>query len=259
MTVPERIAFLTGGGSGTGRVIARMLAEDGYRLVLIGRNEAALAETAASLDVPFHLARADLADAAATERAMQHGLAWSGGRIDVLVNAAGITGPLGAELGKIPVAAFDDVIAVNLRACFVTLSAALPVMYAQRRGRVVSIGGTHGQRGRPGRSTYVASKWGLRGLHRSAAIEAGPHGVTVNMVMPGPIRIDRMERGWQAEADSTGQQLDAVIAAYTAKMGGVLGRMSEPEEIAGVVRFLLSDAAANMTGQEITIDGGTIV
>ncbi|WP_431285787.1 SDR family NAD(P)-dependent oxidoreductase [Humitalea sp. 24SJ18S-53] len=254
-----RTAFVTGAGSGTGQCIARMLADDGYSLVLIGRNREALEAFGATLATPWMLAEADLADAEATEGAMTQGLDWSNGRVDALVNAAGITGPLGKPLGEISIAEFDAVIAVNLRACFVTLSAALPAMYARKSGRVVSIGGTHGQRGRPGRAGYVASKWALRGLHRSAAIEAGPHGVTVNLVMPGPIGVDRMQGIWRAEAEATGQPEAAVIAGYTERMGGVLRRISTPEEIAGVVRFLLSDAAANITGQDFTIDGGTIL
>ncbi|GGJ23610.1 SDR family NAD(P)-dependent oxidoreductase [Neoroseomonas lacus] len=257
--VGDRVAFITGAGSGTGQAIARMLAEDGYSLVLVGRNRAALTDVGATLATPWLLAEADLADAAATGAAMAAGLDWCGGRIDALVNAAGITGPLGKPLGEISVAEFDAVIAVNLRACFVTLSAALPAMYRRKSGRVVSIGGTHGQRGRPGRASYVASKWALRGLHRSAAIEAGPHGVTVNLVMPGPIGVPRMQGLWRAEAAATGRAEAEVIAGYTERMGGVLGRISTPEEIAGVVRFLLSDVATNITGQDITIDGGTIL
>lgn len=255
----DRVAFVTGAGSGTGQTIARMLAEDGYSLVLIGRNRTALKGFGATLPTRWLLAEADLTDAAATEAAMVAGLDWCGGRIDALVNAAGITGPLGKPLGEISVAEFDAVMAVNLRACFVTLSAALPAMYARKTGRVVSIGGTHGQRGRPGRASYVASKWALRGLHRSAAIEAGPHGVTVNLVMPGPIGVERMRGLWRAEAVSTGRSEAEVIAGYTERMGGVLGRITTPEEVAGVVRFLLGPAAANITGQDITIDGGTIL
>ncbi|MBE9605284.1 SDR family oxidoreductase [Acetobacteraceae bacterium H6797] len=253
------VAFLTGAGSGTGASIARMLAGEGYRLVMLGRNRAAIEAIGESLDTDWHFAEADLADAAATEAAMQAGLAWSGGQIDALVNAAGITGPLGKPIGEISVAEFDAVMAVNLRACFVTLSAALPAMYARGGGRVVTIGGTHGLRGRPGRAGYSASKWALRGLHRSAAIEAGAHGVTVNLVMPGPIAVERMRGLWRDEAARMGVAEAEVVAAYTERMGGALRRLSTPEEIAGIVRFLLGEAAGNITGQEITADGGTIL
>ena len=235
------------------------LAAAGYQLVLVGRDKAALHRTGEAAGTPFHVAEADLRDAAATQAALAGGLVWTKGRVDVLVNAAGITGPLGDLVGELPVEAFDETIAVNLRAPFLTLSALLPVMAAQGSGRVVTIGGTHGQRGRPGRAAYVASKWGLRGLHRTAAIEVGPQGVTVNMVMPGPIRNPRMEGLWQQEADAHGISFDTVLARYTARMGGAMGRLNRPEDVAGVVLFLLSPTAANITGQEITVDAGTIV
>ncbi len=259
MTRPLPSAFVTGASSGTGQAIAKSLGAAGYQLVLVGRDKAALCRTGEAAATPFHVAEADLRDAEATKAALAGGLAWTNGRADALVNAAGITGPLGDTVGALAVAAFDETIAVNLRAPFLTLSAILPVMSAQGSGRVVTIGGTHGQRGRSGRAAYVASKWGLRGLHRSAAIEVGPQGVTVNMVMPGPIRNARMERAWQQEADAEGISFDAVLDRYTARMGGAMGRLNRPEEIADVVLFLLSPAAANITGQEITVDAGTIV
>ena len=254
-----RVAFLTGGSAGTGQAIAGMLARDGYSLVLIGRDNAALRATGEAAAVPFFIAEADLRDAGRLAGALSLGLAWSGGRADALVNAAGVTGPIGAEIGAIAVDDFDETMAVNLRAPFVTLSTLLPVMRRQKSGRAVSIGGTHGMRGRAGRAAYVASKWALRGLHRSAALEAGPDGVTVNLVMPGPIRVPRMERGWQSEADATRASFEDVLAGYTARMGGAMGRLNTPEDVAGVVRFLLGPEAANITGQEIVIDCGTIV
>ena len=195
------VAFVTGASSGTGRAVAIAMGAQGYRLVLVGRNAAALRAIGEAAGAEVHVAEADLTDAARTEAALAEGLEWAG-RADVLVNAAGITGPIGAEIGAIGLADFDATLAVNLRAPFITLSALLPVMRRQQAGRVVSIGGTHGMRGRAGRAAYVASKWALRGLHRTAALEAGADGVTVNMVMPGPIQVERMERAWQAERHS---------------------------------------------------------
>lgn len=253
------VAFVTGASSGTGRAIALALGAQGYRLVLPGRNVDALRETGEGARAGFHVVATDMRDAEQTAASLASGLAWADGRVDALVNAAGITGPLGTEIGGIAVADFDATIAVNLRGPFLTLSALLPVMRRQRHGRVVSIGGTHGLRGRPGRAAYVASKWGLRGLHRSAALEAGPDGVNVNLVMPGPIRVERMERGWQQEADAAGTSFQTVLDAYTERMGGAMRRLNRPEDVAGLVLFLLGPHAANITGQEITIDAGTIV
>ena len=233
MTLPDApapfpSAFVTGASSGTGRAIAVSLGAAGYQLVLVGRDRTALSRTGDAAGTPFHVAEADLRDAEATQAALAGGLTWTRGRADVLVNAAGITGPLGDPVGELAVAAFDETIAVNLRAPFLTLSALLPVMTAQRAGRVVTIGGTHGQRGRPGRAAYVASKWGLRGLHRSAAIEVGPQGVAVNMVMPGPIRNPRMEGVVAARGRSAGHQL----RRRARPVYGANGRRHGPAELA---------------------------
>ncbi len=253
------VAFVTGASSGTGRAIALALGRGGYRLVLPGRNADALSQTGAESGAPYVVTPADLRDAAQLNAALQAGLDWAGGRADVLVNAAGITGPIGNPIGEISTAEFDETLAVNLRAPFLILSALLPVMRRQGAGGIVSIGGTHGLRGRAGRAAYVTSKWALRGLHRTAALEAGPDGVTINLVMPGPIRVPRMERAWQAEAESSGSSFDAVLAGYTAGMGGALGRLNTPEDVVTAVLFLLSPAARNITGQEIVVDSGTII
>lgn len=253
------VAFVTGASSGTGRAVATALGRAGHRLVLVGRDTAALKQAGQEAGTDFCVAEADLRDADRLTVALRHGLDWADGRADVLVNAAGITGPLGVEIGGIALDAFDETLAVNLRAPFVTMSVLLPVMRQQGAARIVSIGGTHGLRGRVGRAAYVTSKWALRGLHRTAALEAGPDGVTVNLVMPGPIRVARMERAWQAEADENGTSFEDVLAGYTARMGGALGRLNTPEDVVGVVLFLLSPAASNITGQEIVVDSGTIV
>jgi len=125
----------------------------------------------------------------AVAAAMEVFLAWSGGRADVLVNAAGIPGPLlGETIGELKVKDFDAVMATNLRGPFLLMSHLLPVMCRQGNGRVINIGGNHGMRGRAGRASYASSKWALRGLTRSAALEVGKHGVTANLVAPGATR-----------------------------------------------------------------------
>ncbi len=260
MTAP--IALVTGASSGTGRDIALALAPAGYDVALLARRVELLREVEAAIVAHGRRALvlpADVTDAAAVAAAMALSLNWAGGRVDVLINAAGITGPLGNPIGEIGIAEFDAVMATNLRAPFLTMSHVLPVMRRQGSGRIVNIGGNHGMRGRAGRSTYSASKWGLRGLTRSAALEAGPFGVTVNLIAPGPIAVPRMRARWAAQAAAEGVSEQAVIDRYVADMGIATGRPNQPEDIVAMALFLIGPGARNITGQEMVVDGGVIV
>jgi 3-hydroxybutyrate dehydrogenase/3-oxoacyl-[acyl-carrier protein] reductase len=256
------VALVTGASSGTGREIAHALAEAGYDVGLIGRRAELLDETAIEITSAGGRALAlpaDVTDATALAAAMGRFLAWSGDRVDVLINAAGITGPLGNPIGEIAVADFDAVVATNLRAPFLTMSHILPVMRRQGFGRVVNIGGNHGMRGRAGRSSYSASKWGLRGLTRSAALEVGSIGITVNYIAPGPIAVPRMKARWAAIAKAEGVSEQAVVDRYVADMGIATGRPNEPRDIVAMTLFLIGPGGRNITGQELVVDGGVIV
>ncbi len=256
------VALVTGASSGTGREIACALANFGYDVALIGRRADALAEAVARIEPAGRRALvlpADVTEAGAVAETMNAFLEWSSGRADVLINAAGITGPLGPPIGEYGVAEFDAVIATNLRAPFLTMSHILPVMKRQGAGRVVNIGGNHGMRGRAGRSSYSASKWGLRGLTRSAALEAGPFGVTVNYIAPGPITVPRMRANWARIAQAEGISEEAVLDRYVADMGIATGRPNEPQDIVAMVLFLVGPGGRNITGQELVVDGGVIV
>jgi 3-hydroxybutyrate dehydrogenase/3-oxoacyl-[acyl-carrier protein] reductase len=255
-------ALVTGASSGTGRDTALALADAGYDVGLVGRRTGLLDEAVAeiaALGRPALALTADVTDADAVGAAMKTFLDWSGGRIDVLINAAGITGPLGNPIGEIAVAEFDAVMATNLRAPFLTMSHVLPVMRRQGFGRIVNIGGNHGMRGRAGRSSYSASKWGLRGLTRSAALEAGKDGVTVNIIAPGPITVPRMKARWAAMAEAEGVEVQVIIDRYVAAMGIATGRPNEPADIVAMVMFLIGPGGRNITGQELVVDGGVIV
>lgn len=255
-------AFITGASAGTGREIALELARTGYDVAVLGRRTPALEELAAEIVAlgPRSLVlTADVRDAAQLEAALDHLLDWSGGVVDVAINAAGTTGPLSPHIGGYSIEDFDSTVATNLRAPFIVLSRLLPVMRAAGRGRIVNIGGNHGMRGRAGRSSYSASKWGLRGLTRSAALEAGPDGVTVNYIAPGPIAIPRMKAAWKAQAEAGGISEEAALTTYVANMGIPLGRPSEAEDIVAMVMYLIGPGGRNITGQELVIDGGATV
>lgn len=256
------IAFVTGASAGTGREIALALAGEGHDVAVLGRRTDALEALAAEIEAMGRRAlvlTADVREAKQLEAALDGLLAWSEGRVDVVVNAAGTTGPLSPPIGQFSLEDFDSTVATNLRAPFIVLSRLLPVMRAAGQGRVIMIGGNHGMRGRAGRSSYSASKWGLRGLSRSAALEAGPDGVTVNYIAPGPIAIPRMKAAWKAQAEAGGVSEDEALRAYVANMGIPLGKPSEAQDIVAMVLYLAGPGGRNITGQELVIDGGATV
>jgi len=255
-------ALVTGASSGSGRQIAFALAREGYDVALLGRSADALAETGRGVEAAGRRALiliADICNELAVAQALDDFLIWSGDRIDVLVNAAGWTGPLSPTIPETSLADFDGVMAVNLRGPFLTLSRLLPVMYAQGRGRVVNIGGNHGLRGRAGRASFSASKWALRGLSRSAALEAGPHGVTVNLIAPGPVAVERMEASWEAQAEREGVPKAVILDRYMAAMGAALRKPSDMDDIVAAVLYLVGPGGGGVTGQELVIDGGVVV
>jgi 3-hydroxybutyrate dehydrogenase/3-oxoacyl-[acyl-carrier protein] reductase len=256
------VAFVTGASSGSGRAIAVALAQDGYDVAVVGRRTAALEELAGEIQASGRACRVltiDLRDAAAVDAGVAAFLDWSGQRIDLLINAAGIPGPVGVNVGTLSLADFDAVIATNLRAPFMLMTHFLPVMSGQGHGRVVNIGGNHGMRGRAGRASYSSSKWALRGLTRSAALEVGKFNVTVNFIAPGPIAVDRMRAGWKARAEAEGVDEQTIVDRYIADMGAVLRRPSETKDVVAMVRFLVGEGGRNITGQELVVDGGVIV
>ncbi|QHI97638.1 SDR family NAD(P)-dependent oxidoreductase [Xylophilus rhododendri] len=256
------VALVTGASSGTGRDIAIALAEDGCNVGLLGRRTAALEATAErirALGREACVLTADVCDENSVSAVLEQFLVWSGGAVHVLVNAAGIPGPLGDNVGQLQLTDFDAVMATNLRGPFLTMSRLLPVMCGQGYGRVVNIGGTHGMRGRAGRASYATSKWALRGLTRSAALEVGAHGVTANVVAPGAIAVERMRQRWADQAVEEGVSESVVLERYVQAMGMALQRPNETADVVATVRFLVGEGGRNITGQEIVVDGGVIV
>lgn len=168
------------------------------------------------------------------------------GRLDVLVNNAGMIRV--APLEKTDLALFKKVLETNLVGTFLGIRAVMGPMEAQGSGSIVNFSSVQGLEGREGMSAYAASKFGIRGLSKTAAIELGPKGIRVNVVIPGPTRTKMTERkGW------TDEQYDEAYRGYP------LGRMAEAREIADVVLFLASDESSFCTGADYVVDGGVLV
>jgi len=244
-----RVALVTGGGTGIGREIARLLAQRGASLMLAARRAEALEATACELreetgrDVQFRPTDATDPDQvqALVEATVAHF-----GRLDILVNNAGKSSFAG--FSKMPPATWDKDISLNLSAAFYCAHAAIPHLKASGHGAIVNISSQAGITGTPGCGAYSAAKAGLQMFTRVAASEWGGSGVRVNAVAPGMIATDLAQKGWA----KTG--FDAQGAAKTAF---ALQRPGRPEEIAQAVAFLVSDAASYITGETLAVSGGT--
>ena len=176
------------------------------------------------------------------------------GRIDILVNVAGVTGPIETPVQNIRVEDFDYVITANVRGTFLPIKHVMPVMIAQKYGKIVNIGGTSGLRGYPMRTAYSASKWAVRGITRTVALEAGQHNVNVNAVCPGIVETPRMQKLCEEKARVRGWTKEQVYQEYVDEMA--LRSVTTPQDVADAVLFMASEDSRNMTGQEVAVDGG---
>jgi 3-oxoacyl-[acyl-carrier protein] reductase len=177
------------------------------------------------------------------------------GRIDVLVNVAGGSGPIGKTGWETTAAEFNEIVQLNMAGCFNTMRAVLPSMVEQRSGKVVNVGGTFGMRGRAGRMAYSASKWGLRGITKSFALEAGPFNVNVNCVAPGMVDGPRFRQKVCADmATKLGISLEEAMKRHAADYA--LRRVSEDADVANACLFLASDVSRQITGADLPVDGG---
>ena len=248
MSFAGKTIIVTGATSGIGRASAEAFGRERGSVVLVGRQEGALAEAADAVRAAGGQAAtcsADLTAADAPERIVNAALA-AFGHLDVLVNAAGViaTGALEATTDEI----WDTMMAVNLRAPFRLMRAAAPHLTA-RKGAVVNVSSVNGLRSFPNVLAYCVSKAGVDHLTRCAAIEMAPAGVRVNAVNPG-VTVTNLHR----RSGMTEQQYAAFLER--SKDTHPLGRPGQPDEIAALILFLASDRAGWMTGETIPIDGG---
>ena len=253
-----RVAIVTGAAKGMGGPICEALAEEGAAVVLAGRDMEAIAAHDAALreqfpDVETLTVRCDVTDEAATSELAASTMERFG-RIDILVNTAGVIGPIETPAHEVPLEDFRYVLDVNVVGTFLPCRAVIPAMIEARRGRIVNIAGTSGLRGYRNRVAYSSSKWAVRGLTRTLALELGPYDVTVNAICPNVTNGDRMERIVRGKAERTGRTYDDVYADFASQTA--LGRFVDEADVAEAVRFLVSDGARNMTGHDIVVDAG---
>ena len=241
---PGRVALVTGASRGIGRAVAVALANAGCRVAVgFGGDAAGGAETLAMVTATGRTGLTvgiDVADAAAVDAAFT-AVEAELGPVEILVNNAGITRD--GLLARMSDDQWAAVLDTNLGGAFHTIRRATPKMMRARFGRIVNVSSVSGHLGAPGQANYSAAKAGLLGLSRAVARELASRNVTCNVVAPGPIvtaMTDGLPDEWRAAMEATVP----------------LGRLGTPEEVAAVVAFLCSDAAAYVTGALVPVDGG---
>jgi 3-oxoacyl-[acyl-carrier protein] reductase len=247
MRFENQVAVVTGAGRGIGHAIAVRLAKEGARVASVSRTEANAKKTADEINA----ARADAAKAYAVDVADQAAVQKAAaqifedfGRVDILVNNAGVTRD-GLSM-RMSMDDWDTVLNTNLKGAFNFTQAVMRPMIKQRSGRIINISSIAGLTGNAGQANYAASKAGLIGLTKTLARELASRGITVNAVAPGLI-----------ETDMTTVLSEEIRQGILQKVP--LGKLGEPDDIAGAVAYLASPEAKYITGQVLTVDGGMVM
>ena len=257
MKLDGKKTIVTGAAKGMGAANTTTLAREGADVVLTAREAVALDRVAGEVRAmgrAAYVVACDVTDDTQVKAMVDQALDAFGGRIDILVNVAGVTGPVETPVQDIDVADFDYVITANERGTFLPIKYVVPTMIAQRSGKIVNIGGTSGLRGYAMRTAYSASKWAVRGITRTVALEVGKYNVNVNAVCPGIVETPRMQKLCEEKARVRGWTIDEVYDEYVQEMA--LKRVTTPEDVANAVLFMASEDSRQITGQAITVDGG---
>lgn len=240
----DKVALVTGAGTGMGAATAILLAERGARVTLVGRREEPLREVEAQITKAGGEALvlpADVSDTRAVQRVVTTTVERFGS-LHYAVNNAGVSSE-NRDLPDLPEEAWERTLAINLSSIYYGMKAELPVIHASGGGAIVNVSSVFADRGLPLRAAYSASKHGIRGITRSAAQDWAARGIRINELQPGVIATPMLDTANEGEAEG-------IAAAIAAR------RVGEPREIATAVAFLLSDDASYITGAHLAVDGG---
>jgi len=252
------VSIVTGASQGIGRVIATELAGRGDVVVLAARNTDGLEETAGHIEAAGgeHMVIETDVTSDASVGSMVESVTERLGRIDNLVNNSGVGGPSG-RLWEIDPDEWRSTFDVNVFGVFSVTRMVLPVMIGQGSGSVVIVGSISGKRPLFGRSAYTSTKTALIGLTRTLAVEAGPHGIRVNLVSPGFVAGPRIEWAMKAQSEARGIDVEEVRAEFEGE--SPLGTLTDPTDVARTVAFLTSESSAGITGADLNVNSGVVM
>lgn len=240
----DKVAVITGGAGGIGKVTAKRFLDEGASVVLVDLFEDALAEAKKELGDNVLTVEADVTKEEDVQKYVDQTVEQFG-KIDIFFNNAGIEGKV-APITEQKIEDFDQVMAVNVRGMFLGLQKVLPVMAKQQSGSIINTSSVAGLGGSPNVSPYITSKHAVVGLTKAAAVENAAHNIRVNSIHPSPVNT-RMMRSLE-----TGLEVDQATMAKSIP----LGRYGESEDISNLVVFLASDESTFITGVQYRIDGG---
>ncbi|MCC6475362.1 MAG: SDR family oxidoreductase [Burkholderiales bacterium] len=256
MRLKDKVAVVTGGGSGIGKAIAMRFADEGATVIVASRTLELLRRTAEEITARGCRARAvqtDIGDETQVRR-MAALVVEEFGRIDILVNNSAAMLPQEVDVADMSLGHWNAVVEVNLTGTMLCSREALKSMIPRRSGSIVNISSMAGVIGNPRRSAYSASKWGMLGLAETMAIEAGPYDIRVNSVSPAATATERFASSVKARAERLGhsyeEQMQKILAHYSLK------RLAQPSEVAAAALFLASDEASGITGQNLIVSCG---
>ena len=255
MKIENKVALITGGGSGIGAAIARRFVAEGAMVCITGRRQKNLDEVAAALPGDrVTTCSGDVSKEQDVQRMVETAVSFGGG-LDVLINNAAMSSQ--GPVSELPPDVWRQMMDTNLTGPFLLMRAAIPHMISRGAGSIINIASVGGQRCLPGMPAYCSSKAGLIMLSKQTALDYGPQNIRCNAVCPGGIKTPMTEKEFGQFGEMLGMGTDAFFAKISSELP--LHRFGQPEEISGLCVYLASDDASFMTGATLVIDAGTTI
>jgi meso-butanediol dehydrogenase/(S,S)-butanediol dehydrogenase/diacetyl reductase len=257
MRLDGKVALITGGGTGIGAAVAKRFVIDGAKVCIAGRRKEMLEQVASSLPADsVVICPGDVSRYEDVKRMVETTVNF-GGRLNVLVNNAGMDQVPPANVVDIDPRIWTEVIAVNLTGPFFTMRASIPHMISNGGGSIINVSSVGGIRSVPKMPAYSSSKGGLVTLTKQVALDFGPSRIRCNVICPGGVRTAMIEGAMAPFTERLGTDLEGVFAYFTKDVP--LRRLASTDEITGICSYLASDESSFMTGVVLPIDGGSAI